>query len=70
MRYTATFKDKGKGAERTLPIQADDRNEAVRIAKAICREGEVITKITFDASSIFEDIMNNTFLTPLGNMMK
>ena len=58
MRYTATFKDRESGAARTLPIQADNRNDAVRIAKTIRREGEVITNIAFDASSIFDNILN------------
>ena len=58
------------GEGRTLSVDADNYNEAVKIAKHLTQEEEKIDKITLIASSIFEDIMNNTFLTPLGNMMK
>lgn len=58
MRYTATFKDRESGATRTLPIQAEDRNEAVRIAKKLRRGQEAITDLRFDASSVFDNILN------------
>ena len=58
------------GEGRTLSVDADNYNEAVKIAKHLTQEEEKIDKITLIASSIFEDLMNDTFLTPLGNMMK
>lgn len=65
MIYTIHFRDVASGTGRTQDADADNYNEAVKIAKHLTKKGETIDKIILRASSIFDDIMRDTFLSPL-----
>lgn len=64
MKYRVKFSN-ASGECRTLSVEAEDYNEAVKKAKRNCRSGERIAKITWIASSIFEDLTKMIQANPI-----
>ena len=64
MKYEIRYIN-ASGECRTLSVEAENYNEAARQAKASRKDDEVIADINWNAASIFDDIMRDTFLSPL-----
>lgn len=65
MKYEVRYIN-ASGEGRTLSVEAENYNEAARQAKASRKDDEVIAEIYWNPASFFDDIMRDTFLTPLG----
>lgn len=61
MRYDITYRNCLTKEEYTLGVDADNHNEAVKIAKKYRGDGEEIAGIVWRAASVFDDIINAFF---------
>ena len=70
MKYKITYRNEATAQEYTLEeVEADNINEAAKIARKYRGENEKIVKITPLWNSIFEDILGN-FQTGFGGLFK
>lgn len=60
-KYDVTYLNVKTHKSYTLRIDADNNNEAMRIAKEYAGKDEAVESIQFVASSFFDNILNSGF---------
>lgn len=58
-KYDITYRNTRTLDEYTIRVDADNHNEALRIAKEYVGPGEEIASIQFVASSVFDGLLNS-----------
>ena len=65
-KYDVTYLNVKTHKSYTLRIDADNNNEAMRIAKEYAGKDEAVESIQFVASSVFDNILNSGLFGRVG----
>lgn len=65
-KYDVTYLNVKTHKSYTLRIDADNNNEALRIAKEYAGKDEAVESIQFVASSVFDNILNSGLFGRVG----